>query len=70
MDLHGDVDGVRARARADLGQALLGAAGEVVVGDHVVCEVEEVGVLHNYIVEDADAPPSLVPRPTSRATTP
>ena len=41
---------------------------EVVVGDHVVCEVEEVGVLHNYIVEDADAPPSLVPRPTSRAT--
>jgi 2-keto-4-pentenoate hydratase/2-oxohepta-3-ene-1,7-dioic acid hydratase in catechol pathway len=41
---------------------------EVVVDDHVVCEVEEVGVLHNYIVEDADAPPSLVPRPTSRAT--
>jgi 2-keto-4-pentenoate hydratase/2-oxohepta-3-ene-1,7-dioic acid hydratase in catechol pathway len=41
---------------------------EVVVGDHVVCEVEEVGVLHNYIVEDADAPPSLVPRPTSRAS--
>jgi 2-keto-4-pentenoate hydratase/2-oxohepta-3-ene-1,7-dioic acid hydratase in catechol pathway len=41
---------------------------EVVVGDHVVCEVEEVGVLHNYIVEDTDAPPSLVPRPTSRAT--
>ncbi len=41
---------------------------EVVVGDHVVCEVEEVGVLHNYIVEDTDAPPSLLPRPTSRAT--
>ncbi len=41
---------------------------EVVVGDHVVCEVEEVGVLHNYIVEDTEAPPSLLPRRTSRTT--
>ncbi|MGO8859173.1 MAG: fumarylacetoacetate hydrolase family protein [Acidimicrobiales bacterium] len=41
---------------------------EVVVGDHVVCEVEEVGVLHNYIVEDTDSPPPLLPRHTSRST--
>jgi 2-keto-4-pentenoate hydratase/2-oxohepta-3-ene-1,7-dioic acid hydratase in catechol pathway len=41
---------------------------EVVVGDHVVCEVEEVGVLHNYIVTDTIAPPSLLPRRTNRAT--
>jgi 2-keto-4-pentenoate hydratase/2-oxohepta-3-ene-1,7-dioic acid hydratase in catechol pathway len=41
---------------------------EVVVGDHVVCEVEEVGVLHNYIVEDTDAPPPLLPRQRSRIT--
>jgi 2-keto-4-pentenoate hydratase/2-oxohepta-3-ene-1,7-dioic acid hydratase in catechol pathway len=34
----------------------------VVVGDHVVCEVEEVGSLHNYMVADTDQPPSLTPR--------
>ena len=43
---------------------------EVVVGDQVVCEVEEVGALHNYIVSDTIDPPSLRPRApeqTSRA---
>jgi hypothetical protein len=34
----------------------------VTVGDHVVCEVEEVGVLDNSIVADSDEPRSLLPR--------
>ncbi len=37
-------------------------APEVTVGDHVVCEVEEVGVLNNFIVADSDEPRSLLPR--------
>jgi 2-keto-4-pentenoate hydratase/2-oxohepta-3-ene-1,7-dioic acid hydratase in catechol pathway len=39
---------------------------EISVGDHVVCDVEEVGVLENYIVADSAEPPSPMPRP--RAT--
>jgi 2-keto-4-pentenoate hydratase/2-oxohepta-3-ene-1,7-dioic acid hydratase in catechol pathway len=35
---------------------------EVGVGDRVVCEVEEVGRLHNYIVADADEAPPALPR--------
>jgi hypothetical protein len=31
---------------------------EVAVGDHVVCDVEEVGVLNNYVVADSAEPPS------------
>jgi 2-keto-4-pentenoate hydratase/2-oxohepta-3-ene-1,7-dioic acid hydratase in catechol pathway len=31
-------------------------APEVTVGDHVVCEVEEVGVLNNFIVADSNEP--------------
>lgn len=38
---------------------------EVVIGDHVVCEVEQVGSLHNYIVADTVEPPSLLPRRTA-----
>jgi 2-keto-4-pentenoate hydratase/2-oxohepta-3-ene-1,7-dioic acid hydratase in catechol pathway len=41
---------------------------EVVIGDHVVCEVEEVGVLHNYIVEETTGAPSVLPRRRSPAT--
>ena len=37
-------------------------APEVSVGDHVVCRVEEVGELNNYIVEETQEPPSLLPR--------
>jgi len=37
-------------------------APEVTVGDLVVCEVEEVGVLNNFIVADSDEPWSLLPR--------
>ena len=37
-------------------------APEVTVGDLVVCEVEEVGVLNNFIVADSDEPRSLLPR--------
>lgn len=37
-------------------------APEIGVGDHVVCEVEEVGVLNNYIVADSGEPPSVLPR--------
>jgi len=37
-------------------------APEVNIGDHVVCEVEEVGVLNNFIVADSDEPRSLLPR--------
>jgi 2-keto-4-pentenoate hydratase/2-oxohepta-3-ene-1,7-dioic acid hydratase in catechol pathway len=37
-------------------------APEVTVGDHVVCEVEEVGVLNNFVVADSDEPRSVLPR--------
>ena len=40
---------------------------EVGIGDEITCEVEQVGVLHNYIVVDTIEPPSLFPRRTSRA---
>jgi 2-keto-4-pentenoate hydratase/2-oxohepta-3-ene-1,7-dioic acid hydratase in catechol pathway len=40
---------------------------EVAVGDHVVCEVEEVGVLDNYMVPDTVEPPSPLPRPRRQA---
>lgn len=42
-------------------------APPVNVGDHVVCEVEEVGVLNNYVVADSGEPPSLLPRRAERA---
>jgi hypothetical protein len=32
-----------------------------------VCEVEEVGVLNNYIVADTVEPPSPMPRPADTA---
>jgi 2-keto-4-pentenoate hydratase/2-oxohepta-3-ene-1,7-dioic acid hydratase in catechol pathway len=35
---------------------------EVFIDDHVVCEVEEVGTLNNYIVADTVEPPSMLPR--------
>jgi 2-keto-4-pentenoate hydratase/2-oxohepta-3-ene-1,7-dioic acid hydratase in catechol pathway len=35
---------------------------EVVVGDDVVCDVEEVGALRNYIVADTIGPPPALPR--------
>lgn len=35
---------------------------EIGIGDHAVCEVEEVGALHNYIVADTVEPPCLIPR--------
>jgi 2-keto-4-pentenoate hydratase/2-oxohepta-3-ene-1,7-dioic acid hydratase in catechol pathway len=43
---------------------------EVNIGDEVLCEVEEVGVLHNYIVADTIEPPSLRPRKVTRSTSP
>ena len=44
-------------------------APAVGVGDEVVCEVEEVGVLTNYVVADRGQPPSVVPRrPPSRVS--
>jgi 2-keto-4-pentenoate hydratase/2-oxohepta-3-ene-1,7-dioic acid hydratase in catechol pathway len=39
---------------------------EAAVGDHSECEVEEVGVLHNYFVPDTPDPPSTIPRPKVR----
>lgn len=39
---------------------------EVMIGDHVECEVEEVGVLNNYFVPDTADPPSIMPRPKVR----
>ena len=42
-------------------------APEVKVGDHVVCEVEEVGLLNSYIVADTGEPTSALPRPRSAA---
>jgi 2-keto-4-pentenoate hydratase/2-oxohepta-3-ene-1,7-dioic acid hydratase in catechol pathway len=41
---------------------------EVVVGDHVVCQVEEVGALNNYIVTDTLEPPCLLPRKARRVS--
>jgi 2-keto-4-pentenoate hydratase/2-oxohepta-3-ene-1,7-dioic acid hydratase in catechol pathway len=41
---------------------------EVNIGDEVLCEVEEVGVLHNYIVADTIEPPSLLPRKVKEST--
>jgi 2-keto-4-pentenoate hydratase/2-oxohepta-3-ene-1,7-dioic acid hydratase in catechol pathway len=41
---------------------------EVNIGDEVLCEVEEVGVLHNYIVADTREPPSLLPRKAKEST--
>jgi 2-keto-4-pentenoate hydratase/2-oxohepta-3-ene-1,7-dioic acid hydratase in catechol pathway len=38
-------------------------APELAVGDHVVCEVEEVGTLNSYIVADDDELPAPWPRP-------
>ncbi|GEM_PF-3922674 len=35
---------------------------EVTIGDHVVCEVEEVGALTNYVVPETLEPPSTMPR--------
>jgi 2-keto-4-pentenoate hydratase/2-oxohepta-3-ene-1,7-dioic acid hydratase in catechol pathway len=35
---------------------------EVVIGDHAECQVEDVGLLHNYFVPDTVDPPSLMPR--------
>jgi 2-keto-4-pentenoate hydratase/2-oxohepta-3-ene-1,7-dioic acid hydratase in catechol pathway len=43
---------------------------EVTVGDEVVCEVEEVGVLHNYVVADTIGPPPLLPRKVTQSTSP
>mgnify|MGYP003450937013 CR=1 FL=1 len=50
--------------RSDALHLVLGGAGMVQGG--VVCDVEEVGVLNNYVVADSADPPSPVPRP--RAT--
>ncbi len=44
-------------------------APEVTVGDHVVCMVEEVGVLNNFVVADSDGPPSSAPRRVSSTAT-
>lgn len=41
---------------------------EVAVGDHVVCEVEEVGVLNNYMVAQTAEPPSTRPLPATQTT--
>ncbi|HXY94644.1 MAG TPA: fumarylacetoacetate hydrolase family protein [Acidimicrobiia bacterium] len=41
-------------------------APDITAGDHVVCKVEEVGTLENYIVADDDEPPARWPR--ARAT--
>jgi 2-keto-4-pentenoate hydratase/2-oxohepta-3-ene-1,7-dioic acid hydratase in catechol pathway len=38
------------------------APPEVAIGDHIVCEVEEVGALNSFIVADTVEPPSLLPR--------
>jgi 2-keto-4-pentenoate hydratase/2-oxohepta-3-ene-1,7-dioic acid hydratase in catechol pathway len=40
----------------------------VVVGDCVVCEVEGVGTLHNYMVAATDVVPSTLPRPGHQLT--
>jgi 2-keto-4-pentenoate hydratase/2-oxohepta-3-ene-1,7-dioic acid hydratase in catechol pathway len=42
-------------------------APELTVGDHVVCEVEEVGTLNSYIVADDGKPAARWPRPRSVA---
>ena len=41
-------------------------APAVQVGDEIVCEVEEVGSLTNYVVADKGEAPSLQPRRTRR----
>jgi 2-keto-4-pentenoate hydratase/2-oxohepta-3-ene-1,7-dioic acid hydratase in catechol pathway len=46
------------------------APPEVAIGDEVECEVEDIGVLHNYIVDDTIEPPSLLPRNLRLSTSP
>jgi 2-keto-4-pentenoate hydratase/2-oxohepta-3-ene-1,7-dioic acid hydratase in catechol pathway len=41
---------------------------QVEIGDELICEVEEVGALHNFIVTDTVEPPSLLPRTRRKVT--